>query len=70
MIKVKKQLESFRQKDVAALRKALLDARVLLQKNRIDLAFGRLSKPTEVSRLRKEVAQISTLLAQKETAND
>lgn len=69
MAKVTNTLETLRQKDVKALQQELADVRVALQKARVDLAFGRLPKPSEVMKMRKQIARIQTVLSEKEAVN-
>lgn len=69
MAKAIKEKETLRQKDASVLRKELAEVRVALQKARVDLAFGRLPKTSQVSELRKQVARLETILKEKESTN-
>lgn len=69
MAKISKILEQLRLKEAAALRKELTDAQVALQKARVDVAFGRLPKTSQIELFRKQVARIQTVLKEKEAVN-
>ncbi len=69
MAKTTQDFTKLREKDAKALRTELSTAQADLQKARVDLAFGRLKDVSRVSKLRKQVARIQTLLHEKERSN-
>ncbi len=69
MAKLKLQRETIRSKQSPALAEQLAETQLKLQKARVDLAFGRLTKPATISQLRKEVARLQTILKEKEMTN-
>lgn len=69
MAKTAKSIELMRQKDIVALRQQLAEKRAALQKERVDLAFGHSTKPSVVAHLRQEIAQLQTIIRQKESAH-
>ncbi len=68
MAKMTKDLETVRQKDVIALHLELRESQSTLQKSRVDLAFGRLPKVSEINRIRKHIARLQTVIGQKAKA--
>jgi ribosomal protein L29 len=69
MSKLKQELEGLRQKDAASLKTQLAEARIALQKARIDAAFSRLQKTSTIATIRKQIARLQTLLNEKEMPN-
>lgn len=69
MANIKQQLEGLRKKDTKALMAELATVQAELQKARVNIAFGRLTKPSVITELRKQAARIQTVLKQQEAQN-
>jgi ribosomal protein L29 len=69
MAKIKQMIETLRKKDAKALRAELADLKIQLQKARVDMAFGRMTKPSTIVGLRKQIARIQTILKEQEAVN-
>ncbi len=69
MAKVKQELEILRQKEVKVLQQDLAEAQTALQKNNVDIAFGRSTKVSTLRQLRQQVARIKTVIREKESTH-
>lgn len=62
----KQELEKLRQESIKALRKALQEKQEAKFKAKLELKTGQLKNVEKVKNLRKEIAQIATLIREKE----
>lgn len=65
-MKLKQELQKLRTQDAKVLRQERDKTQIALQKAKVDLAFGRATKPSAIRELRKQIARVETVLQEKE----
>lgn len=65
MSKRTKRLQDLRKKTIAQLQTILKEQRERLRQLRFDLAGGKLNKPHEIQKVKKDIARILTIINEK-----
>lgn len=69
MTKAKEERQTLRNKDSKILKKELAESEAVLQKTKVNVAFGRLKMTSLIAKRRKQIARIKTILREKEASH-
>lgn len=69
MTKVKEERQTLRNRDNKVLKKELAELETVLQKTRVNVAFGQLKMTSLIAKRRKQIARIKTILREKEASH-